>query len=102
MKFKVGDWVIEPNKEISKIICPSPNGGIKLSSGKSRLKEELKLWKPKSGEWCWYGFELVQVLDVQQDNIKICRQKSDVYEEITEEQLEPFIGSLPTCTKDKE
>ena len=49
-----------------------------------------ELWKPKVGEWCWYGFELVEVVDTQVDHIKICRQMSDSFEEIDESRLEPL------------
>ena len=56
--------------------------------------------KFKVGEWHWYGFELVQVIDIQPDHIKICRQKSPTYEEVSYEYITPFIGELPSFTKE--
>ena len=58
------------------------------------MKYTDKQWHPTINEWCWYGIELVRVIDVQPDHIKICRQESDAYEEVQETNLEPFMGIL--------
>jgi hypothetical protein len=62
--------------------------------------EHFELWYPKVNEWCWYGFELIEVIDTT-NPLKICRQQSDSYEEVSVTMLEPFIGNLPSFIKDK-
>ena len=104
MKFKVGDWVSHEygKNKIIEISLDSQGSTEFRTETKGIIKAyRCKLWSPKSNEWCWYGFELVQVIDSQQDYIKICRQKSDSYEEISIECLEPFTGRLPTITDNK-
>ena len=95
-KFKVGDWVMRDSnlKTIVQIV-------------ESDLEKNLHLkglwykWRPQPGEWCWYGYEIVQVLDCcNLDRTKICRQNSNSYEEINVARLEPFIGTLPSIIKD--
>jgi len=95
--FKVGDWVVEKSTNEVK--------QIKLGNNES---EEAKLalygrlcirWLPKVNDWCWYGFELVQVIDTQPDRIKICRQKSPAYEEVFYGDIAPFIGELPEIVR---
>jgi len=108
-QFKVGDWV--------RVNLFESSGGLCSDNNIRRLTEEpeyiddvpcyevgfsikvptkyIELWQPKIAEWCWYGFELVQVIDVQPDHTKICRQKSPAYEEISQEKLKPFIDQLP-------
>ena len=87
-QFKIGDW-------------------IRFTDGTvQQLEREgdfvnVSLWRAKAGEWCWYGFELVQVIDVQPDHIKICRQLSDSFEELSFDKVEPFIGELPSFIKEK-
>ena len=118
MSFKVGDWVKDKQLNTVYKIQDIFKDGYSWYAPSQKLEprslwdsgvygtpesvDNLELWQPEEGEWCWYGFELVQVIGSQQDHIKICRQKSDSYEEITKGQLEPFIGNLPTCVKDKE
>ena len=63
------------------------------------MKHNDKQWHTEQDEWCWYGYELVQVIDRQPSHIKICRQQSDAYEEVQEHRLEPFIGILPSFIK---
>ena len=65
-----------------------------------KANKEPRLWQPQESEWCWYGFELVEVIDTA-TSLKICRQQSDSYEEVSVTILEPFIGSLPSFIKDK-
>jgi hypothetical protein len=72
------------------------------TSGNSIYWDVVELWQPKESEWCWYGFELVEVIDVNNDHIKITRQRSDSFEEVSLAVLEPFTGELPTSVKDKQ
>ena len=93
--FKVGDWITTPHRGTFQIVHE-----VELSSWEITLGGKAKLWQPQPDEWVWYGFELVQVIDATTDHIKICRQKSDSYEEVDASVLEPFIGQLPTIAKD--
>lgn len=100
-KFKVGDWVLFTQKlntvpmKITKVntreIVSEGNFDFLYGIGCNLLK----LWQPKAEEWAWFGYEIVQVID-NSDTIKICRQDSDAYEEVTLDKLEPFIGTLPS------
>lgn len=70
------------------------------STHKGKIMKYIdKQWHVVTGEWCWYGFELIQVIDVQPNHIKICRQQSGAYEEVLETDLEPFMGILPSFIK---
>jgi hypothetical protein len=96
--FKVGDYV-RYHRSYSAEQRPhriTHIDGNKIHLGDAQTwSVSLQKWIPKQGEWCWYGFELVQVLDVQQDHIKICRQKSNAYEEVDPKYITPFTGKLP-------
>ena len=92
-KFKIGDWVrLKRLGGLQRLTCSTINSKQHL--------EEAELWEPKVGEWCWYGFELIEVIDTT-NPLKICRQQSDSYEEVSGTMLEPFIGNLPSFIKDK-
>jgi len=89
--FEVGDWIVckgetTPYQIKTQTVANAYN---------STTIPQAIMWQPKADDWCWYGFELVQVIDVQPDHIKICRQKSPTYEEISQECLKPFIGQIP-------
>jgi len=102
--FKVGDWItIEGTLHNDKFQLTENEVKYKeiLLGDFSFAEEKWKHWKPQEGEWCWYGYELVQVIDAYNlGNIKICRQNSSSYEEVKNIQLEPFIGELPSFIKD--
>ena len=102
-KFKVGDWVtisgILPD-DIFKLTENEITYGEILLAHFKFTKDEWKPWVPKINQWCWCGFELVEVIDTA-TSLKICRQQSDSYEEVSVTMLEPFIGSLPSFVKDK-
>ena len=100
-EFKVGDWVT--------VKGTLAGDKFKLTDKEVEYKEILlahfsfgeetwSYWKPKVDDWCWYGFELVQVIDVQDDHIKITRQNMPIFEEISQDKLKPFIGELPEIT----
>lgn len=113
-KFKVGDWVkhtytmyVGNNnfKVKTKLlqISIAEHDVIKCTNGSEFIiaRDSIELWTPQPGEWCWYGYEIVQVIDNSSKLLKICRQDSDCYEELSYNELEPFIGELPTFLKDK-
>ena len=93
-KFKVGDWIVckgetTPYQIKTQTVANAYN---------STTTVQATMWHPKADDWCWYGFELVQVIDVQDDHIKITRQNLPIFEEISQEKLKPFIGQLPEIT----
>jgi hypothetical protein len=95
-ELKIGDWVRNSKNGIYKITYIEGDAYYD-NNGYIGCDEynPIRQWQPKEGEWCWYGFELVQVIDKHPNHVKICRQKSPTYEEIPQEYLKPFIGQLP-------
>lgn len=108
--FKAGDWIRVPNhNHIFQFTSTFTENGIEyMSDGYEDIFgqqgwtiDEVEPWEPKEGEWCWYGYEIVQVID-NSNPIKVCRQESDSYEEVSVDKLEPFKGELPSFIKDIE
>ena len=104
MNFKVGDWIKYINgksKTTAQVIQVGRiENYIGVSTGENVHIEDCELWQPKEGEWCWYGYEIVEVIDSYNlEYIKITRQNSNSYEEVKFVQLEPFIGTLPSFLK---
>lgn len=99
-EFKVGDWVITKAGYTKQISGLTRDAYDTLSIGNTSVgvnvvfKNEIELWQPKEGEWCWSKkrneltnnvCELIRFY-WDNDNIGDC---------------EPFIGELPTFLKDK-
>ena len=106
--IKVGDWVTLLDKWVHKVEAVSKSGRALFLNTREIPQadnwwdiDQCTPWEQKVGEWCWYGYELVQVIDRQPSHIKICRQQSDTYEEVQEHRLEPFIGILPSFIKEQ-
>lgn len=66
MEFKVGDWV-KIKKEFKQIFNGNPKQIKKVNSQRviwidsNNFKaEELELWKPEEGEYCWFYGNLQQ------------------------------------------
>lgn len=103
-KFKAGDWVVHPEAEYPWRI--TQNSLDKLDN------TELKLWKPKLGEWCWVGYKLMKFNKLIKEDYSTTFEfifpdrDADGYkikEHILERHLqvvEPFIGQLPTNLKE--
>ena len=113
-KFKAGDWVVHPEAEYPWRI--TQNSLDKLDN------TELKLWKPKLGEWCWFSNDksydtpclrkFITIIDdtyiaLNSQNSKCITPTevpsfekgiSDSY--VTYKNCEPFIGQLPSCLKE--
>lgn len=94
MSFKIGNWIefydeyedFAPFKVEEKHIAFPTDWW-----------ECVTLWSPKEGDWVWYGYEVVQIIDGSDSKaIKMVRQASECYEEVQLDQLEPFIGTLRT------
>lgn len=67
---------------------------------------DIELWQPKVGEWCWYKHLLVKVISVDKRDDRIIRYvvSAPMYAEQYSGaiSLESFIGELPSFIKDKQ
>ena len=67
---------------------------------------DIELWQPKVGEWCWYKHLLVKVISVDKRDDGIIRYvvSAPMYAEQYSGaiSLEPFIGTLPSICKNKQ
>jgi hypothetical protein len=54
--FKIGDWIIYLGKSYSRNSIGDSGGSITIPDrGWSIVSfSEMKLWKPKPNEWCWF------------------------------------------------
>ena len=113
-KFKVGDWVENitcTSPRIIKKVVKAPEGYDTVTVGNSdvginvMLINDLELWQPKPGEWCWFW-------DID-SNPTLCQYSKYIngeYEALTINPkyklqglfgfCEPFIGIVPTNMKD--
>ena len=112
--LKVGGWV-ENSKSSLRIIkqvtavaewCDTVTVGNKKVGINVMLITDLKLWKPKPGEWCWF---------MNKDRIPTLSQFVEFHEDINKyfatypnkpnsfgayyTNCEPFIGELPSDLK---
>ena len=59
-QFKIGDWVKTKAGFIKQISCLTGDKCDTLSIGNTSVginvvfKNEIELWQPKLGEWCWF------------------------------------------------
>lgn len=54
------------------------------------------MWKPSILDWCWYKFELVTVINITDEGVYINRHQVNEVMLVTVDQLEEFVGKLPT------
>ena len=119
-KFKVGDWV-ENSKSSLRIIkqvtavaegCDTVTVGDKKVGINVMLITDLKLWKPKPGEWCWFwskSFPKPQLLPFRsyfRNSFYSTECGVTIFNGVLCEcnyfdYCEPFIGQLPTFIKDQ-
>lgn len=121
LKFKAGDWVRLPRLEVDYIykvtentVCLTHFGSIGIYTD---TYQNLELWQPKPGEWCWFWNEpsdipiLAKLISIEyflerptEYKIKTPSYISEtVYSCMTYmyfKNCEPFIGQLPTILKD--
>jgi len=109
-KFKVGDFVRvkEAPDNVYKIANIDGNEIYSNDCIVYNTPEQLELWKPKEGEWCWvWNCENVTPLLVQfvsyDDKGLLFKHSYCYYGAKNEywENYEPFIGSLPSILKDE-
>ena len=111
-QFKVGDWVKTKAGFIKQISCLTGDKCDTLSIGNTSVginvvfKNEIELWQPKEGEWCWFwnsalGIWFISTLkDFGECNNSIQYRCNSVYYMC--EKCEPFFGELPSSLKDKQ
>lgn len=112
-EFKVGDWVMLKYKSYKKPyrVLELMNNAVLLNTDEYPKRDniwrfdEVSLWAPKEGDWCWnvyYG--LVNIIKFKSNtNIEVMcvygiKNLND-NPQATLEELEPFIGELPTRAK---
>ena len=104
--FKPGDWIkstrypnLRPVQIISIYESNTRPGILGLKSkGTVLYSDEVELWKPKVGEWCWFWNQSDINLSIsphigQYGNLSYSLEFYD--------NCEPFIGQLPTFIKDQ-
>lgn len=103
MNFKVGDWVeiFSSIHQIEIIDYEDENCVLSTYPNRYRTKlNDLRLWQPKEGEWCWYKHCLVKVLSIRDTSYQVSAPMFG--EQWTGSiELEPFTNQLPTYIKDK-
>ena len=120
-QFKVGDFVqVKSNSDATlinsgraveftgKVVSLHPRNGICVHPFDRNpievgwyLPEEVTLWKPKEGEWCWfwsgyskYSLTLGRFVEYSEEEKLYFSYNGVVY--MSYEYCEPFIGELPT------
>lgn len=108
-QFKVGDWVKTKAGFIKQISCLTGDKCDTLSIGNTSIginvvfKNEIELWQPKEGEWCWFyddteGTPIFGRFYKQDKDFGNCcypqHQINSPYS-----YCEPFIGELPSFLK---
>ena len=103
MNFKVGDWVeiFSSIHQIEIIDYEDENCVLSTYPNRYRTKlNDLRLWQPKEGEWCWYKHCLVKVLSIRDTSYQVSAPMFG--EQWTGSiELEPFTNQLPNYIKDK-
>ena len=112
-KFKVGDWVVYTgggycDGEILQITNIDERDFCSFGSyNKLYHFNKLKLWKPKSGEWCWVFDDKSQIPVLRkflcthdkEDSILPCMYIVEEHDRtnLHYRYIEPFIGALPSA-----
>lgn len=110
-KFKVGDWVVNKTSKqhIVKKVTSITNGDT-VTVGDSEvgtnvmLINDLELWKPKKGEYCWFWnkgttITVLELLEIVDDgNRKYFAAMPNISHSLGGyyQYCEPFLGKLPT------
>ena len=117
MRFKVGDWVENitcPSRRIIKQVVNATEGYDTVTVGNVdvginvMLINDLELWKPKPGEWCWFWnkgttITILKLLEIVNDgNRKYFAAMPNSPHSLGGyyQYCEPFVGNLPSFIKD--
>ena len=108
--FKLGDWIkstkypnLNPIQIESIYESNTRPGTLGLKSkGTVLYSDEVKLWQPKVGEWCWFWNnnqpKLKKLYSINYEhNVHWTYKTIDCK---TYQHCEPFIGQLPSILKD--
>ena len=124
-EFKVGDWAVNKTSKqriIKKVTSVYSNSDT-VTVGDSTvginvmLIEDLELWKPKPGEWCWFYNSLTDTPTLSKlILIESIYERPEIYLAETPSCIsktsygyspsmifkfcEPFLGKLPSNLKD--
>ena len=112
-KFKVGDWVENitcTSTRIIKQVVNAPKGYdtvtvVNIDVGINVMSiNDLELWQPKPGEWCWFwGIDSNPTLGQYSKYINGEYEAITIYHKYKLQEhfsfCEPFIGILPTYIK---
>lgn len=103
-KFKVGDWVVNKTskqrivKKVTSTYSDTVTVGDSEVGINVMLINDLALWKPKKGDWCWFwdeGFKTPLLLQFKK--LRPSRfYQYDTINGLNYVYCEPFLGELPT------
>ena len=109
-EFKVGDWVksikyrhLRPIKIQTIYESNTRHGTLGLkSNGIVLYSDEVELWTPQPGEWCWFwkGYPSSEVPQLQQFKELEELGRYTTMQKGCFNHCEQFIGELPTFLKD--
>ena len=111
-KFKVGDWVVNKTskqrivKKITSTYSDTVTVGDSEVGINVMLINDLELWQPKPGEWCWFlnKGRIPVISQFHSLEIEGNRKYSATFPNTPHpmigyyEYCEPFIGNLPTLS----
>lgn len=101
--YKPGDWLIDIKGNQRPI-----NTIFKVEDEYTRYRvADVKLWQPRSGDWCWFWDDSWSYVQLLQFN----KMDKDIFESKTSVEIgnvdcdrwskcEPFIGQLPSICKE--
>ena len=109
-KFKVGDWVVNKTskqriiKKITSIYSDTVTVGNTEVGINVMLINDLELWKPEKGEYCWFWnkgttITILELLEIVDDgNRKYFAAMPNIPHSLGGyyQYCEPFFGTLPT------
>ena len=109
-KFKVGDWVVNKTskqrivKKITSTYSDTVTVGDSEVGTNVMLINDLELWKPKKGEYCWFWnkgatITILELLEIVEDgNRKYFAAMPNIPHSLGGyyQYCEPFFGTLPT------
>ena len=109
-KFKVGDWVVNKTskqrivKKVTSTYSDTVTVGDTEVGINVMLINDLELWKPKKGEYCWFWnkgttLTVLELLEVVEDgNRKYFAAMPNIPHSLGGyyQYCEPFFGTLPT------
>ena len=117
-KFKVGDWVVNKtsNQRIVKKITSTYDDAVTVGDTEVGINvmliNDLELWQPKAGDWCWFWDYDNQPAIGKSNGVTPSSENCDFYMGNTSHPYniphlfqgfvfcEPYIGQLPSVIKD--